>query len=95
MVSMVVASSLYYSPSSLLLPRTLFDSHKLFSSNQTYGFLHHHYRFNSKRVLPSVCFFNARDDKSDTKLQAKVLSFFKTLFFCCLLSIFVDALEFA
>jgi hypothetical protein len=24
-----------------------------------------------------------------------VLSFFKTLFFCCLLSIFVDALEFA
>ncbi|XP_045805004.1 uncharacterized protein LOC123898156 [Trifolium pratense] len=71
--SMVVASSLYYSPSSLLLPRTLlFDSHKLSSSKQTYGFLHHHhYRFNSKRVLPSLCFFNSRDDKSDTKLQDK------------------------
>ncbi|GAU44207.1 hypothetical protein TSUD_370700 [Trifolium subterraneum] len=72
---MVVASSLYCSPSSLLLPRTtLFHSHKLLSSsNQTYGFLHHHhYLFNSKRVLPSVCFFNAREDKSDTKLQDKL-----------------------
>lgn len=66
--SIVVTSSLY-SPSSLL-PRTFFHSHKLSSLNQTSVFLSHNYRLNSKRILPSVCFFNSRDNnKSDTKLQ--------------------------
>ncbi|KEH19739.1 CAAX amino terminal protease family protein [Medicago truncatula] len=65
--SIVVTSSLY-SPSSLL-PRTLFHSHKLSSLNQSSAFLSHNYRLNSKRILPSVCFFNSRDNKSDTKLQ--------------------------
>ncbi|TKY58853.1 membrane protein [Spatholobus suberectus] len=69
--SMLLASSLY-SPS----PCTHFGYHKLSSSfttisKQSLTFLHRnpslprHLNFGSKRALPSVCFFNARDKSQD------------------------------
>lgn len=70
---MFIASSLH-SPS----PCTLFSSHKLCWSSfktiskQSHAFLHRnpslqrHLSLGSKRVLPSVCFFNT-EDKSDSK----------------------------
>lgn len=89
---MFIASSLH-SPS----PCTLFSSHKLCWSSfktiskQSHAFLHRnpslqrHLSLGSKRVLPSVCFFNT-GDKSDSKAISQPFLYYLVLFPTQLLS---------
>lgn len=88
--SMLMASSLHS-------PCTLFSSHKLCSSSiktiskQSHTFLHRNpslhrpLSLGSKRVLPSVCFFNT-GDKSDSKAISQPFLYYLVLFPTQLLS---------